>query len=217
MSELVSVQPAKPGDGDPRYSGLSGVYYHDEIHPETKIFFAVTLRVVIAANGEPIYGTMNHAYAIMQEYCDAHAAGQIEIDPLCFWRDPADQRPPAENRKPYGSSESSSAADQGRSSDKPMYINKGYKIKRMVDEEKVYYEIAFKMSNGKESQHPAKIFNENYLKMLAKALAEAGYKCSEWPSGKAHMINIEFGVTKSDKVGPNGKAYNNYEFFKVVE
>ncbi len=202
MSELISVQPAKPGDGtNMAYSGLSGVWYTDQERDSgLKVFFAVTMRSVVMPDGEIRHGTLQDAMEHMQSFINWHVDGLMEIHHQCLWQDPADQRQPGDRN----------------AGGRQMFVNKGYKVKRMVDEDKVYYEIAFKMSNGKEAQHPAKIFNESYLKMLAKALSEAGHEPHKWESGKAHMIDIEFGVTKSDKVGDNGKAYNNYEYFKVV-
>lgn len=197
MSELVTVYVSVPPNGK---SNPGAMLYKG-------VYFSVTLRTVI--DGEQrVHGDMIDAYAMMDSIIEAWQDGAIQIHPECLWRDPADQRPadeqPRQNRSDFDH-------------DNHMFINQGYKIKRMVDEGKVSYVIAFRMTNGKESQFPATISNENYLKMLVKALMDAGYKPQEWGIGEVQHIDIEFGVKKSQKVAPNGKQFNDYQYFKVKQ
>lgn len=220
MIELASVQPAKPGSGDRAYSGLHGVWYKDRAPDEgtrpLEVFFAVTCRVVMDADGaipDPM-SVLDSAKDMMQAYIDMHKAGIMVLDPLSIRPDPMDQRRPQEQRP--ATPPQPLASHPSQNSDARVYVNRGYKIKRLVDEGKVSYVIAFKMANGKESQYPATITNENYLKMLAKALIDAGHEPSKWVSGEPHAIDIEFGVTKSEKTASNGKPFNDYQWFRVV-
>lgn len=197
MSELVTVYVSVPPNGksNPGVILYKGVY------------FSVTLRTVVDGESR-VHGDMLDAFAMMDSLIEAWQDGTIQISPECLWRDPADQRPadeqPKQNRSDFDNQDGS-----------PMFVNHGYKIKRMVDEGKVSYVIAFKMAGGKESQFPATISNENYLKLLVKALMDAGYKPQEWGIGEVQYIDIEFGVKKSQKTAPNGKQFNDYQYFKV--
>lgn len=96
-----SVQPARPGSGDPRYSGLSGVWFTDLKHGSgLKVFFAVTIRSEMTSDGT---NTRDAARAVMQGYIDDHLDGLWEIDSLCFWTDKpseVDQRPAQEQKQP---------------------------------------------------------------------------------------------------------------------
>jgi hypothetical protein len=217
MSELVTVYPAVPPKSQGYSSPGSILVTYTVPDQETFVrgYFSFTLRAAVMPDGSVLMGTMDQAIQMAQDMLRSHLIGEIEISSECLWKDPADQRPPDEQRRQQSAPP---ANNQNSGSDTPgVFVNHGYKIKRMVDEDKVSYVIAFKMANGKESDYPATISNEKYLKMLAKALAEAGYKSAEWASGEPHMINIDFGVTKSEKTAPNGKKYNDYQWFRVVE
>jgi hypothetical protein len=224
VTELVTVYPAVPPKSQ-GYSSPGSILVTYEI-PEDEVFirgyFSFTLRAAVLEDGTKVMGTMDQAIQMAQDMLRSHLIGEIEISPECLWRDPADQRqappPPPQRQQSAPPPSNDNEAGQNAGNGTPgMFVNHGYKIKRILDEGKVSYVIAFKMANGKESDFPATISNEKYLKMLAKALADAGYKSAEWVSGEPHMINIEFGVTKSEKTAANGKKFNNYQYFKVID
>lgn len=209
--ELFKFYPAVPPNG--KSNPGSTLVEYDGV----KVWFSFTYEVVLLPDGRLYPRTDDELIAVhdlairyAQVHIKAHIDNKIVIAPECFYRAPEDQRPadeqPKQNRSDFDNQDSNH-----------MFVNQGYKIKRMVDEGKVSYVIAFKMAGGKESQFPATISNENFLKMLVKALMDAGYKPQEWASGEVQYIDIEFGVKKSQKTAPNGKQFNDYQYFKVKQ
>lgn len=220
MTEIVTVTPAKPGDGDPRYSGLAGVYYSDNEH-ELCIYFAVTLRTVLdPATSKLVRGTMQHAIAIMQDMCDAHHNKLIEIDPSCFWSekpavDEFDQRPPEERQeKSRKTSESPANRRDGNFAGKET----AYSITKLVSEKGEYYSLRFNLGNGQPAKNPTTISTKQAVTMLETELIAHGDDPANWPIGKPQEINIEFAWQNGKDIpGQPGKKYRDYQYFIVLD
>lgn len=219
MTELISVQPAKPGDGsNTAYSGLSGVWYTDqERDTNTKVFFAVTMRTVVMPDGTANHGQMADAIEHMQQFINWHLDGLIEINESCIWRDPADQRPAGDTRKHYESNgappPASQTAREGEGYDRVV------SIKRIFNTDgTAAYEVT-PLFKDKPSKYPYSIKNARDVSSLESALREAGLNPDQWKVNNPYALTIDVTWTWGDPIPNNkrGARYKNDMQFTVMK
>lgn len=222
MSELASVQPAKPGSGDRAYSGLHGVWYTDrKAEPDTKpleVFFAVTMRVVIAPNGEVVDPAIvaGYAEAMMQQFIDWHKEGIAILDPLSIRPDPVDQRPPAEqtSRKTYDNKPPAGSAQSAPKTTPDGKIVKSFvsvKVEKERDPKNKKTYIGFYAAGH---NFPTVKVTQDQLDMWNKAcnsLEEiTGMAWRDAELGQTLSREMVCGYTESTKTKANGSPYMDF-------